>query len=108
MVFLATTLTLTFMQPAFTTAVSVSILFFHTRSFPVYLYVLAALIAGVCIGFFPVFFLFIQATRLASRRRKRIGELEGALESAEKKAAAEEAIRSLSEHSTHGRLQDRG
>ena len=71
------TLTLTFMQPAFRQEVSVSILFFRTRSFPVYLYVLAALGAGIILGFFPMLFMYVRTKREVWRRGKRIRELEG-------------------------------
>ena len=66
-VFLAITLTLTFMQPAFRQEVSVSIVFFKIRAFPVSFFVLAALIAGLILGFFPMFFLFIKTKRKAKR-----------------------------------------
>jgi len=71
------TLTLTFMQPAFRQEVSISILFFRTRSFPVYLYVLAALGTGIMLGFFPMLFIYVQTKREVWRRGKRIRELVG-------------------------------
>ena len=98
--FLAMTLMLTFMQPVFVQEVSARILFFKTRAFPVYFYVLAALVLGLVLGFFPMFFVFIRAKREASRRGRRISELEEALESAAKKSAAEEAVRGLAASAT--------
>jgi hypothetical protein len=78
--FAATMLTLTFMQPAFRQEVSVSIVFFKTREFPVYCYVLAALAVGLLLGVFPMLLLYIRAKREVFRRGKRIRELERGME----------------------------
>ncbi len=78
-VFIAVTLMLTFGQPAFRQEVSVSIVFFKTRAFPVYFYVLAVFVAGLVLGFFPMLLLFIRTKREAVRRGKRIRELESGI-----------------------------
>jgi uncharacterized integral membrane protein len=106
-VFLAITLTLTFMQPAFGQEVSVSILFFKTRVFPVYFYVLAAFVAGLVLGIFPMLFLYIKTKREAMRSVKRNRELEGMLEYDEKKRAEEEAVSKFAASGEQGRPKDR-
>ena len=74
--FIALALVLTFMQPAFKQEVGAQILTLHTRSIPVYMYVLGAFAAGLFLGVLGMLAGYISAKRDASRKNKRIRELE--------------------------------
>ena len=82
--FIALALILTFRQPAFTTATGAQILFFKTRDYPVYYYVLGAFIAGLLLGFLPMLVKFAGARAAAGRAERKVRELERKLNDTEK------------------------
>ena len=93
--FIALVLVLTFMQPAFRVEVGAQILTIKTRPFPVYLYVLAAFVAGLGIGTAALLFTYISAKAESMRRNKHIRELEQRLAETEGTAAVKTEWASL-------------
>lgn len=74
--FIALVLVLTFMQPAFKQEVGARILTIHTRSIPVYMYVLGAFTFGLFLGVLGMLAGYVSAKRDAFRKNRRIRELE--------------------------------
>jgi uncharacterized integral membrane protein len=95
--FMALVLVLTFMQPAFKTEVGVQILTVKTKTFPVYLYVLGAFASGLLFGVLAMLSGYVRSKLDGRRKSKRIRELEEKLDDAEKRAAAVDSVRTLSE-----------
>jgi uncharacterized integral membrane protein len=93
--FIALVLVLTFMQPAFRVEVGAQVLAFKTRAFPVYLYVLAAFVAGLGLGAAALLFQFISAKTDSIRKNRRIRELEQRLAETERTAAVKTDIACL-------------
>ena len=92
--FIALVLVLTFMQEAFRVEVGAQILTFKTRPFPVYLYVLAAFVAGLGIGTAALLFTFIGAKADSMRKNRHIRELEQRLAETERTAAVKTELAS--------------
>jgi hypothetical protein len=95
--FIALVLVLTFMQPAFRVEVGAQILTFKTRAFPVYLYVLAAFVAGLGLGTMALLFNFIGAKTESVRKNRHIRELEQRVAEMERTAAAKTGLASLAD-----------
>lgn len=72
-------LVLTFIQPEFKQEVSVRLLTFSTRKFPIYLYVLGAFTAGLGFGLITAIVGFFKAKIADRKKSKLIKELEAAL-----------------------------
>ena len=100
--FVVLALVLTFTQDAFKKEAGAHFLFFTTRTFPVYIYILAAFMIGLVLGAMSILGPYLRVRGDRSRAGRRVRELEEKLNEAEKTLAAREAVTALAASKTKG------